>query len=546
MSITGTLYLSTRLLQPSLGVKHKQAMNHSFNKDLQNQILYEIITLNSKKVDNLYEKLLDYILLAKTVSGFEHGFISYIEGERYSILQADLKNKPLGLDTSLRLQDTLCQEVLHQGTTLIHGHLEGTIFYNLPIRTFLEAEAAIAAPIFINKKVVGVLTICSISEKQDVEPLNFYAHILELIAGQLSQLLRENTILEKLEEDRLLLHMGAELLKMGTYKRYLHTKQIECTASIHAIFDLHPSDSISFEKVIPKIVEADKALLINNFSRYNPVSIPYMEYRLISSDGTIKWIRHQTKYDKNKNYVLGIVQDITILKNSLLELDRRNKELEQFAYATAHDLQEPLRTIQGFSELLIGNYQEQIDEDGQLYLSFLKDSAERMQKQIEGLLHHSRIGRTGQKITIDLDQLVQTIIDDFRFTILDQNAQVVLLQPLPSIVGYATEIRMLFQNLISNALKFAQVDRPSIVQISYFDERTHYAFQIKDNGIGMEAAQLDKIFELFVRLHPRDHYVGTGIGLTHCKKIVELHNGEISVASTPRVGTTFTFTLEKM
>lgn len=376
--------------------------------------------------------------------------------------------------------------------------------------------------------------------------MNFYAYILELIAGQLSHLLRERSILEKLEEDRLLLHMGAELLKMGTYKRHITTGQVECTDSIYTIFYIPSSEAVQFNKILPKIAEADKALVIKNFSQYNPKSVPYIEYRIITSDGTVKWIRHQTKYDKNKNYVLGIVQDITILKTSLLELDRRNKELEQFAYATAHDLQEPLRTIRGFSELLINTYQEQVDEEAQLYLSFLKDSSERMQQQIEGLLHHSRIGRTGQKVLIDLDQLVQAIINDFHFSILDQKAQVVLLQPLPSIVGYATEIRMLFQNLISNALKFTQKNRPSVVHISYLDQRTHYAFQVKDNGIGMETTQLDKIFELFVRLHAREHYAGTGIGLTHCKKIVELHNGEIKVSSTPRVGTTFTFTLEKM
>lgn len=521
-------------------------MNHHLNKDLYHQILYDLLHLSSKRFDNLSKKLLEYIRLAKRVSSFEWGFISYAEGEQFIILQTDHISYTSEQLASIQLCDTLCQEIIQQQHTLVYGRLKETKFYKLPLQTILNIEAVIGTPIFIDDRIVGTLTICATSEKEDPNQLDFYAHILELIAAQLSHLLQESQILEKLEDDRLLLKMGADLLKMGTYKRYPQTGHVECTDSVYTIFDVPREEKLSFHRILPKVVEADKTLVINNFKRYNPQDIPHLEYRIMTHTGTVRWIRHQIKYNPTKGYVLGIVQDVTVLKTSLLELGRQNQELEQFAYATAHDLQEPLRTIRGFSDLLLQSHQDQLNNEGRLYLSFLKDSSERMQQQIEGLLHHSRIGRTGQKVTIDLDQLVRATIDDFRFSILQQEAQVVLLQPLPSIMGYPTEIRMLFQNLISNALKFSAPHRKSLVQISYSDEKTHYAFQIQDNGIGMEAHQLDKIFSLFVRLHAREKYAGTGIGLTHCKKIVELHCGEITVTSKLDVGTTFIFTLEKI
>ncbi len=511
-------------------------MNHSFDQNSLNRVLYEIINLSSKKFDTLHEKLLASLVQAKNVSGFENGFIGQIEGDQYNILQSDTVSGVLVPNMIFDFGKMLYQELVQKRTTVINGQLQADpapLFEN-PVLS--DTQAVVGAPIFNEDSVIGALLLCSDIEKTDAALLDFHAHILELIAGQLSHLLRERGILEKLEEDRLLLHMGAELLQMGTYKRCLRTGIVECTDSIYAILDLAPSETVSFDTILPRVVAADKRVVIQNFKRYNPQSIASIEYRLMTRAGTIKWIRHQTNYNAIKKYVLGIVQDITVLKTSLLELDRRNKELEQFAYATAHDLQEPLRTIRGFSELLINSHKEQIDEEGQLYLSFLKDSSERMQQQIEGLLHHSRIGRTGQRITIDLDELVRTTIDDFSFSIIQQEAKVVLLKNLPSIVGYATEIRMLFQNLISNALKFSDPDRKSLVEISYADQGTHYAFQVADNGIGMEASRLDKIFELFVRLNSREAYAGTGIGLTHCKKIVELHNGTIHVSSTPHVG----------
>lgn len=521
-------------------------MNHSFDKDIHHQVLYDLLRLSSRQFDSLHEKLLEYIRLAKRVSGFEQGFISYIEGEQYAVLQADPINNTIEQIASIQLCDTFCQAVVQQGRTLVCGRLKETEWYQLPGRVILEAEAAIGTPIFIDNHIVGTLTLCSYSEKEDSNQLDFYAHILELITAQLSHLLHESQILEKLEDDRLLLNMGADLLQMGTYKRYLQTGKVECTDSVYTIFDVSREEGLSFHNILPKVVEADKTLVINNFNRNNPHDIPHLEYRIVTQQGTVKWIQHQVKYNPVKGYVLGIVQDITVLKTSLLELDQRNKELEQFAYATAHDLQEPLRTIRGFSDLLMQSHQDELSADGQLYLSFLKDSSERMQQQIEGLLHHSRIGRTGQKVTIDLDQLVQSTIDDFRFSILQQEATVIILTPLPSMMGYATEIRMLFQNLISNALKFSAAERKSRIEISHTDQKTHYAFSVKDNGIGMEPRQLDKIFTLFVRLHAREAYPGTGIGLTHCKKIVELHHGEMTVTSTPNIGTTFSFTLEKI
>jgi PAS domain S-box-containing protein len=255
--------------------------------------------------------------------------------------------------------------------------------------------------------------------------------------------------------------------------------------------------------------------------------------------------------------VLGVSVDITvrkeaeeILKRSEArleiknkELERKNKELEQFAYVASHDLQEPLRTISNFSELIQKKYRSRLDNKADEYFNYIVHSAERMRVLIKDLLDYSRIGRQKDKEQVDCNSILSNTQKDLAVMVNETGASIIS-GPLPVIAGYPTEIKLLFQNLISNAIKFRKKDASPSLEITSEKKDNHWQFTFKDNGIGIEKKYYEKIFVIFQRLHNRNEYEGSGIGLAHCKKIVELHGGNIWLESEPGTGTAFHFTIK--
>ena len=228
------------------------------------------------------------------------------------------------------------------------------------------------------------------------------------------------------------------------------------------------------------------------------------------------------------------------LKNK--ELKRKNTELEQFAYVASHDLQEPLRTTSSFVKLLHQQYKGKLDEKADKYLSFIIESSDRMKVLINDLLDYSRIGTKNELQQVDCNKVMQDVIADLNRAITDAAARVSV-DALPVINGYPTEIKQLFQNLTINAIKFRKKDETLTLKISATRKESSWLFAFEDNGIGIDKAHNERIFIIFQRLHTRTEYQGSGIGLSHCKKIVELHNGKIWVESTPGTGSTFLFSL---
>jgi signal transduction histidine kinase/ligand-binding sensor domain-containing protein len=225
-----------------------------------------------------------------------------------------------------------------------------------------------------------------------------------------------------------------------------------------------------------------------------------------------------------------------------IELEIKNRELEQFAYVASHDLQEPLRTISSFIELFQQQYKGHLDEKADKYLSFIGESSDRMKVLIHDLLEYSRIGRKLELSHVDCNQVFQTVCNDLGIAIQESKARIKA-EPLPVLRGYSTEMKQLFQNLISNAIKFRKKDTPLSIDISATKTDGYWQFSFKDNGIGIDPKHKDRIFLIFQRLHTRNEYPGSGIGLSNCKKIVELHKGEIWVESIPGKGSTFYFTI---
>jgi signal transduction histidine kinase len=226
-----------------------------------------------------------------------------------------------------------------------------------------------------------------------------------------------------------------------------------------------------------------------------------------------------------------------------IELKWKNKELEQFAYITSHDLQEPLRSVSNFSMLLSQKLEQQPDQEVHEFLNFINGGVKRMSSLIFALLEYSRIGKDTSKIQIDCNESISEVLIDLSASIKESSA-VIHVGKLPVVNGFIY-LKLLFQNLISNAIKFRKAETNPIIKISATDRGNGFVFSIKDNGIGMEEIYYDRVFLIFQRLHSRAEYEGTGIGLSQCKKIVELHGGEIWVESELGKGSTFNFTIPK-
>jgi signal transduction histidine kinase len=220
------------------------------------------------------------------------------------------------------------------------------------------------------------------------------------------------------------------------------------------------------------------------------------------------------------------------------ELARSNRDLEQFAYVASHDLQEPLRMVATYTQLLAERYQGKLDENADKYIHYAVDGAMRMQTLVQDLLAFSRVGREGNiAILVDVNLAVQAALINLQGTIQDSNAQVQFGE-LPSIVAEQSQLTQLFQNLISNAIKFRGKEPPRIT-ISAEKRDREWVLSVADNGIGIAPEYAETIFVIFKRLHTQEEYAGSGIGLAICKKVVEQHSGRIWMESEPGKGSTF-------
>ena len=223
------------------------------------------------------------------------------------------------------------------------------------------------------------------------------------------------------------------------------------------------------------------------------------------------------------------------------ELTRSNAELEQFAYVASHDLQEPLRMVASYLQLIEQRYKGKLDADADDFIHFAVDGAVRMKQLINDLLLFSRAGRDGKSASVDLAKVVEQVLEVLKLAIDDAHATVTY-DPMPSVIGAESRLGEVIQNLVGNALKFRGKLAPA-VHIGCERHGEQWMFSVRDNGIGMSPEFHDRIFVMFQRLHGRTEFTGTGIGLAVCKRVIEHHGGRIWVESTPGQGSTFFFTL---
>jgi PAS domain S-box-containing protein len=314
---------------------------------------------------------------------------------------------------------------------------------------------------------------------------------------------------------------------------------------------VHPDD---FTSVYSKMEEILGDPEVNYFET---------EYRFQRNDGSYSYVNDKGSIIRDKDgtalRVVGAIQDITHRKafeeslkilnselaNSNRELEISNKELEQFAYVASHDLQEPLRMITSFLGLIERKYKDSLDEKGLQYIHFAVNGAKRMRKIILDLLEFSTLGNlSDSKKETDMNGLVQEVIELNKKTIEEKQA-IIHLDKLPETVCHTSSMIQVFQNLISNGLKYQPEGQIPEIWISGKELTKAWQFEVRDNGIGIEPEFREKVFVIFQRLHQKEQYSGSGIGLAICKKIVEFHGGRIWIESTPGQGCTFLFTIQK-
>ncbi|AGB36345.1 PAS domain-containing sensor histidine kinase [Natronococcus occultus] len=262
------------------------------------------------------------------------------------------------------------------------------------------------------------------------------------------------------------------------------------------------------------------------------------------STGSQRWFQltvRRTRYE-DELYAIVSYRNITERKLSEQRVEESNERLQQFAYAVSHDLQEPLRMITSYLGLIERRYEDELDEDGQEFIEFAVDGAERMRDMIEGLLEYSRVETRGDPFApVDLEAVLEEVSTDLQMAV-DDEAGEITIESLPTVEGDRSQLRRLFQNLLENGITYSGEEPPRI-RVEAEASDGEWIVAVSDNGIGIDPEDQDRIFDVFDRLHSREEYEGTGIGLALCQRIAERHGGTVDVESEPGEGSTFFVTL---
>ena len=364
---------------------------------------------------------------------------------------------------------------------------------------------------------------------------------------------------EKILKTATLLAETQQLAKIGVFEWILDSDELYWSDEIYKIFGLDANEvNVTPDLYLSYLYIDDEIAAAKNFYK-NPTGYnldePVKFIRKIKrNDGSVAYIQGSASFVVGANdkplRVTGFIQDISEKKQveqNLLdlneELKRSNQELEQFAYVASHDLKEPLRMISSYAQLLLRQI-PQNDATATLYAGFVKDGVNNINRLIDDLLQYSRVGsREKEFVSTDCNTVVQEI-KDFLAIKLDETDTTIHCENLPEIIGVKVLIKQLFQNLIENAIKFRS-DKLPVIKISAVELPQFWKITVQDNGIGIAPEYSERIFKIFQRLHTRDQYPGSGIGLAVCRKIIDIHKGNIWVESVAGHGATFHFTLAK-
>jgi PAS domain S-box-containing protein len=407
----------------------------------------------------------------------------------------------------------------------------------------------IGVPLMVGKRVIGVMVT------QSYTPGVVYTHeqfdlmkfVSTQVASAIERKIDQQRIEDALEYNKTLINSSS--LGITTYDASGNC--ILANESIARILDM-PQEQLLGQNYHELQTWKNSGLYQQAQEAMNTRGETRLEYKTTRGNGEEIWLDCRfTPFTANgEPHLLLSVDDITEAKQAEVslqvyaaKLEQSNRDLQEFAYIASHDLQEPLRKVLAFGDRLANKYGQVIDETGQDYLKRMRDASQRMQVLINDLLTFSRVTTRAQPFTqVDLNTLAQDVISDLEYQI-DRTDGKVEAGELPTIEADPTQMHQLLQNLINNGLKFHREDEPPVVQISASTTRKKCRIMVKDNGIGFDLQYLDRVFKPFQRLHSREEYEGSGMGLAICRRIAERHAGEITAESTLGKGSTFIVTL---
>jgi PAS domain S-box-containing protein len=421
-------------------------------------------------------------------------------------------------------------------TSLIFFILSILFFYtylHFNVENPIVPFSAMFPSMILLSSIMGFVTV--ILMKKDEELTNVYSEKDKLLASLQVSDKHLRAIFESSHQAFLLLDMDLKILLFNNA-----TKRF---AKMISNQDVKIGDSI-FPFVIEKYLKKTKEMLFDARNK-GVASTAIGKYKIVTDE--YAWTEFYINPLYSDSEIVGIfinIQDITEVKTAELELRTSNDELKQFAYIVSHDLKEPLRTINSFSQLLSRKLSNTKDENISSYLGFITAGAKRMHLLLNDLMSYSTIGGKADKNAeiVNLNDVIQAANQNLKIKLEESNAEIYV-DNLPQIKANTSQMIHLFQNLISNAIKFREKDKNPVINISYKKLKTSYEITVQDNGIGIDKAYQSKIFDIFKRLHNDDEYEGTGIGLSLCQKIVTNLGGVIQVDSTVGIGSTFTVSL---
>lgn len=366
----------------------------------------------------------------------------------------------------------------------------------------------------------------------------------ELIYVVARDITEQRRIEQKLRDNEALLKMAERVAMIGGWELDLTTGKSIWSDAVCTIHDLEPGQAPNLEDAINFYIPEHRERITEAVQTCIETGISFDEdLQIRTAEGRLRWVRAIGHAVKDDNGIVirlqGALQDITASRQAREELERSNRELQDFAFVASHDLQEPLRKIQAFSDRLVSR-SEHLEEQEKDYLRRMQSAAGRMQNLIEDLLTYSRVTtRAKPMVSCNTGMIFQEVLQDMETTIARENAQIHISE-LPDTFGDATQLRQVFQNLLSNAIKFHEPEqRPEISVTAESIDKDQWTLMVSDQGIGFDERYADKLFHPFQRLHQKNGFAGTGIGMAIVKKILDRHGATVSVTSQPGQGTTF-------
>jgi PAS domain S-box-containing protein len=407
----------------------------------------------------------------------------------------------------------------------------------------------IGVPLIVGERVIGVMVTQSYTEGvvYNKEIVDLFVFISTQVALAIERKLDQQRINDALEYNKTLINSSS--LGIRTYNA-----AGQCVLANESIARIL---SITQEQLLSENYHYNKSWetlgLLESAHEAETMGVETRrEVQTINASGRELWLdcRFTPFFSNGEPYLLLSVDDITVSKQAEVnlhiyaeKLEQSNRDLQEFAYIASHDLQEPLRKVLAFGDRLTNKYGSVLDETGRDYLKRMREASQRMQTLINDLLTFSRVSTRAQPFAmVDLNSLIQDVISDLEVQI-DRTHGKLQVSDLPTIEADPTQMHQLMQNVISNGLKFHKIDIAPIVKITAKVSGNKCKISIKDNGIGFDMQYLDRIFKPFQRLHSRQEYEGSGMGLAICRRIIERHRGEITAVSTLDEGTTFTVTI---